>query len=387
RLFVVEDLSRDVIELLGNELDIDPHFFRGHISDYSWFNTRDKWVEIPELPSIAHSRNYFTLKWMQPRRFENKEALTGARTEAGRFNVLRRLDDDKNQKDELDGKGTCFACVRSKASFWFSPAEPGSTGPVGVLLIDPSIKQGAPLWAVNRRYDRAPSNRSRASHEPPPTDLFDKVVYWTQRMSKEQIASIRENPKVMVHRMLQIICGDWLTLCDAYIPTRLAQVDWEFQNPDFSAYKKGSEASLAIKASLAKVFPWRRWIPGYKTMVTEAMAAVFSDENPTPRHDCIQDLRRDFKAVEASIDTLQQRIDNIQSVAMASINIEDSRQAMMQNQYFGRLAYLAAIFAPLSFVSSLFSMSGDLSGIKGTVWLYFCVAVPLSLLGLLLVDW
>lgn len=34
RLFVVEDLSRDVIEALGARFDVDPLFFRGHISDY-----------------------------------------------------------------------------------------------------------------------------------------------------------------------------------------------------------------------------------------------------------------------------------------------------------------------------------------------------------------
>lgn len=39
RLFVVEDLSRDVIEALGNHFKIDPSFFREHIVDYAWYNT------------------------------------------------------------------------------------------------------------------------------------------------------------------------------------------------------------------------------------------------------------------------------------------------------------------------------------------------------------
>jgi hypothetical protein len=34
RLYVVEDLSRDMIELLGWKLDIDPLFFREHVNDY-----------------------------------------------------------------------------------------------------------------------------------------------------------------------------------------------------------------------------------------------------------------------------------------------------------------------------------------------------------------
>lgn len=38
RLWVVEDLSREVIETLGHHYDIDPSFFREHILDYVWYN-------------------------------------------------------------------------------------------------------------------------------------------------------------------------------------------------------------------------------------------------------------------------------------------------------------------------------------------------------------
>lgn len=31
RIYVVEDLSHDVIELLGSAFDVDPHFFRSHV--------------------------------------------------------------------------------------------------------------------------------------------------------------------------------------------------------------------------------------------------------------------------------------------------------------------------------------------------------------------
>jgi len=53
RLFIVEDLSRDVIETFGAQYDIDPLFFRGHISDYLWYNTRDPWTELQDLSHIS----------------------------------------------------------------------------------------------------------------------------------------------------------------------------------------------------------------------------------------------------------------------------------------------------------------------------------------------
>lgn len=40
RLYVVEDLSREVVERLGMKLDIDPLFFREQISDYLYVEPR-----------------------------------------------------------------------------------------------------------------------------------------------------------------------------------------------------------------------------------------------------------------------------------------------------------------------------------------------------------
>ena len=41
RSIVLEDLSKDMIEILGSRFDIDPYFFRHHISDYIWYNNCD----------------------------------------------------------------------------------------------------------------------------------------------------------------------------------------------------------------------------------------------------------------------------------------------------------------------------------------------------------
>lgn len=46
RLFVVEDLSREVIETLGARYDVDPAFFREHLVDYVWYNI-SKWSFSP----------------------------------------------------------------------------------------------------------------------------------------------------------------------------------------------------------------------------------------------------------------------------------------------------------------------------------------------------
>ena len=131
RLFVVEDLSRDVIEALGARFDIDPLFFRGHISDYLWYNTRDPWVELSDLELVARHRSFFHVQYVHARYFRSSQSLDRANEQANFFNVLRRLDGDRNHKTVLDEQGSSVAFVRSKSSLWIRPNKDHESGVVG----------------------------------------------------------------------------------------------------------------------------------------------------------------------------------------------------------------------------------------------------------------
>lgn len=119
-LFVVQDLSQDVIEVLGNELNIDPRFFRGHISDYYWYNIRDPWVELPDLEIFAQSSQYCSVRFFQPRYFLHDEAAR-AKDELGTFNVLRYVDIGDDRAPAIDELGSSVGLVRSKTSLWTRP--------------------------------------------------------------------------------------------------------------------------------------------------------------------------------------------------------------------------------------------------------------------------
>lgn len=123
RLFVVEDLSRDVIELLGAYLDIEPAFFREHIVDYTWFNTRDRWADPPNLNVVARRQRWFQLRFVTARYFETTEIFTEGSKEAESFNVLRRPEDDVNNKARMDDKKAVVGITRTRASFWLRSAE------------------------------------------------------------------------------------------------------------------------------------------------------------------------------------------------------------------------------------------------------------------------
>jgi hypothetical protein len=131
RLFIVQDLSTCMIEKLGAAFDIEPYFFRSHIGDYVWLNTRDPQAEIPDLEAFSASSNYFSVQYVQPRYFETQESLKKAKLEAESFNVLRRIDHDGRFKTWSDMSGSDVGLVRSKASLWVRPNLPNQKGWLG----------------------------------------------------------------------------------------------------------------------------------------------------------------------------------------------------------------------------------------------------------------
>jgi hypothetical protein len=199
----------------------------------------------------------------------------------------------------------------------------------GVLLVDPTITEGYPMWAGYRPFEPTPSMWDPGPFQVPPKDsLFESVVFWTQRLSPEDAASIFSDPHVMAFRALEIVCAQWWTVLE-YITTRLNQIEWEIEKPDFRKDTSG------INASLAKLHTWRRGCPVYKTMVSEAVdclyaypeehglektsaskraSALGTPHQPAP---CMRALHKDLHAVQDKVAELQLRIDNIVAVAAA----------------------------------------------------------------------
>jgi Mg2+ and Co2+ transporter CorA len=224
-------------------------------------------------------------------------------------------------------------------------------------------------------------------NSPPPREGHDKsyesrgnecllhdLIFWLKNMSDDDIKAIDTNPRVMMFRMAQIICSEWLILI-RYTMARLGQIEWELERPDFRPDPND------IDMSLKKLHTWRRRLPLYKIMVEDTEKKLFRNvgsEGKMQPQDCIMKLKPDFDILAKSIDDVTERMHRIATVGLAVTSIEESRRAMEQNQMVGRLTYLAVLFAPLSFVSSFFSMTEDIQTLRQTIWIYFCIAIPVT---------
>ncbi|KAF2624323.1 hypothetical protein BU25DRAFT_374167, partial [Macroventuria anomochaeta] len=371
RLFIVEDLSREVIELLGSRFDVDPLFFREHIEDYVWHNTRDPWAMPPSLTSSTRQQNSFE----------------DARWEANKWNVLRRPDNDNNHWAHKDQPGAVVSIMRTRTTIWIGKDRRCGNGTVGIVLLDPTLKQGKPLW--HDRTNWLPTTSMEIS--PPPIELskswYDDIVQMTTVYPWFEAASGHKiEPQVLAYPTLFTICAEWLLVCD-YVKTRLSQIEWEVEIPDvFRHHDDTRSKSEVIADSLQRLHTWRRHIPVFRDMVNEAIKQALPAATRLTSHlnidggatDAFEDIKPDFERVLKALEELQDRVDRLTEVVTSEISLNDSRQSIEDNHNLTRLTWLATIFIPLSFVSAFFSMNESVADLKYTYGWFFLTAIPFT---------
>ncbi|KAI1742181.1 hypothetical protein F4680DRAFT_413138 [Xylaria scruposa] len=456
KLFVVEDLSREVIERLGHRFDIDPDFFRSHIYDYAWYNIRDPYWDPPDLHMNVIRKDWCQIRFCRARYFASQALFNQGQDAANKFNIGRKLYEDENKAywdtdipqklgsawqlrisgliecvndwlvffSKLIGKskpldmealpgeswkpipesnGSTDANIkdhdeqmingkiglmRTRATLWRKKCEEDECE-IGVLLLDPTIKEGFSLWRGYRNWDPMPSARLAVvkldscvptltrgkSNSQTEASFFEDFMYWAQRpdVFSKQTLKRTPTPTPDVHytpvlALLSLVCADWLTLSE-YIKTRLSQVDWEITHP------KEFLTQNQIDTILRKLHTWRRLVPLYREMLTETKLRMFHTDSAGFMTSNQSDAyNSEFGIVLAQMEEYEERIDRLTAVVMSSISILDSRRTE-------HLTLLATLFVPLSLVGTLFSMSDDIAEIGATFG--YWAAASLFLLGVL----
>lgn len=191
RLYVVEDLSTAVIELLGSELKIEPDFFRAHIVDYAWYNIRDRWRDNQPLELFRRQRDWWQIRYVTARYFEDEKGFEEAAREAKEtFNILRRPDNDKSRGwwdipgDASAGhRGTsaAVALTRSRATFWLKPDVPEKETAIGTVLTWTSLDEiSLMLTLICRSAASRPDRLQRLS-----------ALAWPRKLPPSSSAAVR----------------------------------------------------------------------------------------------------------------------------------------------------------------------------------------------------
>lgn len=234
---------------------------------------------------------------------------------------------------------------------------------------------------------------------PAKTNLFDDVVYWSSRMTSQDLSLIHEDPRYIALPMYKLVLVDWHTVL-YYMTSVLGRMEWGFQRPHWGGRPQ------EIDDLLKRISPWRRSVPYYQTMIEKAIARLFPDQSAAKfaapagnsGHEPatgllhsfkanrtvtgVQCLLNDFYDVKRQMDAMLVRIKNIESTATNAISIEETRR----NKTASRLLFLATIFIPLNFTTSLLSISTDFTKAHESIKLFFIIGLPLTLIALVSVD-
>ncbi|KAI0393595.1 hypothetical protein F5Y17DRAFT_301615 [Xylariaceae sp. FL0594] len=419
RLYVVEDLSREVVEALGHNLGIEPEVFRAHIVDFTWYNIRDRWRDPPLLGIPSKRENWFQLRYIAVRYFdtdaddcERNSNFERARQDELSFNISRRLDQDRSNKSfwDKDKSRAIVGLTRSKATLWLQPRNDKQNTAVGVLLLDPTVSTGVPLWRGRRTLWPTPKYGEPLSKVSlPQNNVFEDFIFWARQRDLYPHYASGATPKGLIplHVLLHFVCAEWLTIVD-YIKTKLYQLEWEIDRPQH--FTIGNQA---VDDALKKLHIWRRLVSLYREMLSETLRNMerlsertretFSDDAhledgavsgsaSTPKGQTERSMppetepsltshyEQDFSFIQSQLSEYQHRIDRLTAVVTGIISIEDSRRSIQDNHNIGRLTWLATIFIPLSLISGILSMQSDVSEISTkTFTVYFATALPLAL--------
>ena len=251
-------------------------------------------------------------------------------------------------------------------------------GYIGILLLDPNVNEGYPLWNGYGSLETPPSiHRLASSSMLTKTSLFESFLNCATSMSPEDITLLNMDPEYITSKIYPLIFSEWLVTLE-FTFTGLFQIEWEL-----GTEIKGDQRNL--DDCLQRLYKWQRRLPFYTSWIKAAIhdleCRYLTDCNTAKYW---HELIKDYYDIHRRMESMQSRADKTMLLAIAAITIDESKSKTKASHTVSPITYVAFIFIPMSFVSSFLSMNNDFNA-KGMVyWVFFMIALPLSLTTFLL---
>jgi Mg2+ and Co2+ transporter CorA len=210
--------------------------------------------------------------------------------------------------------------------------------------------------------------------------LEDLAYYW----SREWPADFDpENPTLLslCFHPLKIIAAEWMNVL-AVMNYHIKRYEYSIEgqktiaqdldrlNTDLNSLQRWKRRNLSSKQKIGAI---RRFVDSHVGHVVGESKTMLQADSMNSR--C---LVEDFGYLTASLDQYSERLESMLPVVMSLVQISDTRRSLAEAANISRLTYLAFVFIPLSFTSSLFSMNTDIGPGGRHFWIYFVVAIPIT---------
>ncbi|RDW81302.1 uncharacterized protein DSM5745_04859 [Aspergillus mulundensis] len=393
RILIIEDLQPEIILTLGNAHHIDPVFFASHLhAPFRQIKTQTP--NLATLPSRIRYQNFINFHYHRAVELrgpiENEHRLTRDMNVNRKIAVLVPTED------------TRIALVQHACSVILLNDRTGP-GWLCVILVDsPISKDYIPVVYDKQREDGKPGRiDSRLFLEgyedfmpPSPIPLDFESTLWRPQLSRESLLEDigyywrREVPEhfdstkptlfALTYYPLRIIAAEWNNY--------MAAMSYHIKRHEYAVEKFNEPVSELDKlyADLRILQVWRRrsLASQQKIAAIEHFVALNTPSQSSDSDESLENaniLQEDFRHLASTLNDLSRRLRNMLPVVTSLVQISDSRRSLAESANVNRLTSLAIVFAPLSFTTGLFSMD-DSNGPGGShFWVFFAVAIPITL--------
>jgi hypothetical protein len=376
RILVMEDLTVDIVELLGTELDIDPLFFAMHLHTVHRTGMHHQMPDEATLPSRLRSNDYINISYHRPVTCDNAHLAGGKWIRDA--SVDRKVVLLRSTTIALASHCASVIKVQRSNGFW-----------IAIILVDPPLGEThfqsgykddvahrvrlnlRPFLGTYEDFREPPKfseDWSDLTAQPPAGPLEDVLQYW-ERNVPAQFDARNPTLRSLAYYPLRIVAAEWVK----YVEVMQHCIKlYEYKGnelPDLDKFNK----------DLRELQGWRlRTLNSQQKVgsVIRKLKSLSFGEGDT----MTDPLLEDYEVINSNIQGAGARLENMLPVVTSLVQILDARQSFAETANISRLTILALIFVPLTFVSSLFSMNTDTLPGSSKFWIYFVVAIPVTAL-------
>ncbi|OCK76808.1 hypothetical protein K432DRAFT_259540, partial [Lepidopterella palustris CBS 459.81] len=384
QILIVEDLSKELIDILGSSLDVDPLFFASHVNA-SWKELETQTPDLATLPSRTTASNYINVHYHRTISFDKVSPPRKRLRRVG--NIDRKVMAIPSVKNKWIGLAQhCVSILRTtRDTHWIGI----SHVVLGLVLVDPPIGD-------NFLFDNEKKNGMVSVHLPsqlflggyedflaPPSVhdykdrrsgpgrlclMEDLLYYWSL---KPPSSFNPKNPSLLClsHYPLSVVAAEWVK----YLGVMYRGIkQYEYRSNESRSFIQQLEI---LNSDMRDLQSWRRRIISSQQKVLAVARVLQASETSDLR----TSLVGDYEHLAANIEGYGRRLESMLPVVTSLVQIVDSRRSFAETANISRLTILALIFVPLSFVASLFSMNANNIPGGPYFWVYFAVAVPVTI--------
>ncbi|MCJ1245573.1 hypothetical protein MMC30_002777 [Trapelia coarctata] len=407
QLFVIANITPDVVALLGGSWGVDPQFFIDYLdtviptrpdskhlqSRYSttsplpWYRLDDIEAHLPTLRSVQSKMNHISFRFIGSRQYQPEDSnaplmdlpdriepdlsVSSVERIAGGYNPIPR-----------DGKRFHpVAMTRQCASAWFDGKGSQPRWRKGIILLDP------PFEAKENFGQRYSSKYKSFISRPMPPGAGEKDICVRNTYHSSLVHCLKWNPILQVSAipeplailqdLCRIIASEWIAV-NTYIERDLNTIEWRLETD--------KRATLEVFESfLKKLFIMRRRINKYESLVSEQLQScvshspiswLLSSPSPgtspnsiastTPQASAALSSDQVSYAMENDLKQVQQLIHRnsdriMQSIALITslMSVRGGKTSITQNKTLGFLTALATLALPFNTIAAIVAIQTD----------------------------